>query len=305
VTGISANQTLFINGSGFQPGAGLVVHLSWPGGQTDLQGGQVTFLNSAQLTIVFGFGIASGTWAAEVTNPDGQNSNVSPFSVAAVATTTSVALPQFVFGGAWYSALYFSNTTNAQATVQVTFTDDFNAPLFVPLVGIGSVASRTVSLNPGATVVLEALNGTGATNEGWANVSLPTGVIGYGVFRQVVPGRADQEALLPFTPESSQAADFTYDDNLFTTAVAFLNPSSQQVTLTVTAFGPDGAQVGTTQVSLAPGAKSNNSLRAYPGMSGVIGKQGRVTVSTPNGAVSILGLRFGGSAFTNIPINYR
>jgi len=40
-------------------------------------------------------------------------------------------------------------------------------------------------------------------------------------------------------------------------------------------------------------------------MAGVSGKQGRVVVSVPNGAVSVLGLRFGASGFSDIPVNHR
>jgi len=63
--------------------------------------------------------------------------------------------------------------------------------------------------------------------------------------------------------------------------------------------------VGSTQIVLAPHFKSTNILAAYSGMSGILGKQGRAVVSVPNGAVSVLALRFGGSAFTDIPLNYR
>ena len=71
------------------------------------------------------------------------------------------------------------------------------------------------------------------------------------------------------------------------------------------AFGDDGDQVGTTQLALAPHAKSANVLAAYAGMAGVFRKQGRVVVSVPNGAVSVLALRFGGAGFSNIPVNHR
>jgi len=121
----------------------------------------------------------------------------------------------------------------------------------------------------------------------------------------VIAGRADQEALVSFTSASSQTADFSYDDTALVTAAAFLNPSSQQVVVTVTAYGPDGSQVATTQVPLAPGQKSTDILKHYPGMLGISGKHGRVVVSVPNGAVSVLVLRFGGEAFTDVPVNYR
>jgi probable HAF family extracellular repeat protein len=308
VLGTNANQTFFINGNGFIAGPALIkVNLVWPNGQILLQGGTVAFLSSTQLSVTFNFSVGSGNWTAQVFNGDGQLSNTFFFSVAAPGSgsATHFAVPQFTFGGAWYSAIYLSNTTSAAVTVQVTFTDDNGAPLPVPLVGIGSVTSQTVNLPAGGTVVLAALNRGGANTEGWADVALPPGVIGYVVFRQIVGGRADQEALVQPSPESSQTADFTYDDTLPVTAVAFLNPSNQSVTITIAAYGPDGAQVGTTQVVLGAGAKSTKNLRAYAGMAGIVGKQGRVVVSVGNGAVSVLVLRFDSAAFTNVPVNYR
>jgi hypothetical protein len=304
---LNANQTLFLNGSAFQNGPGLAVRLIWASGQADLTGTQVTFLSSTQLSIAFAFSVAPGNWTAQVINPNGQLSNALAFSVLdpGSSTDTHFALPQFVFGGAWSTALYFSNTTNSAASVQVDFMNDNASPLTVPLVGIGPVTTRSVHLNPGATVVLEASNGGNQTTEGWADISLPAGVIGYGVFRQVVPGLADHEALVPFAPESSQTADLTYDDNLLTTLVALLNPSNQQVVVTITAYGPDGASVGSAQVLLAPHSKQATVLETLPGLSPMSGKRGRVEFSVANGAVSALALRFGGAVFTSIPIAYR
>jgi hypothetical protein len=198
-----------------------------------------------------------------------------------------------------------SNTTGALESVPIRFRDDAGAPLLVPLADIGSVSSRIILLNPGTTVLLEALNGPTPLTEGWADISLSPGVIGYGITRAVTDGHADHEALIPFVPESSQTAEFTYDDTSFTTAVAFVNPGNQQTTVTVTAFGADGDQVGSTELPLAPGAKSVNILRAYAEMAGVSGKQGRVVVSVPNGAVSVLALRFGAAGFSNSPVNHR
>ena len=304
VLGITSNQSFCVNGSGFINGPGLKVRLTWPAAQVDLP---VGFFNPNQLCLSFNFGIAPGNWTAQVVSGDGQLSNIFFFTVAAPGhgMITHLALPHFVFGGSWYSAIYLSNTTNALESVQVKFTDDNGAPLLVPLAGIGSVSSRIVILNPGTTVLLEALNGPGPFAEGWADISLPPGVIGYGTSREVIAGRADREALVPFVPESSQTAEFAFDDTSFTTAVALLNPSSQQITVTVTAFGADGDQVGSAQLALAPHAKSVNILSAYAGMAGVSGKQGRVVVSVPNGAVSVLGLRFGPSGFSDIPVNHR
>src|SRR5262249_12861181 len=130
-------------------------------------------------------------------------------------SATSYALPQLVFGGAWYTALYFSNTTNAPVSFLANFIGDDATPLNTPLLGIGTVSSQTVNLDPRATVILEAPASAGSTIEGWVQTALPPGVEGYAVFRQSVPGRADQEAVVPLTSESNQHADLIYDDGSF------------------------------------------------------------------------------------------
>lgn len=303
--GTTTNQNFCLNGNGFIESPGLKVRLTSPAAQMDVP---VSFFNPEQLCLTFNFGIAPGNWTAQIVSSDGQLSNIFFFTVAAPGhgANPHLALPHFVFGGAWYSAIYLSNTTNSLESVQLSFRDDTGAPLLVPLAGIGSLFSRVVILNPGTTVLLEALNaGNDPSIEGWVDISLPPGVMGYGVSRLVTDGHPDQEALIPFAPETSQTVEFTFGDIQFTTAVALLNPSGQQTTVTVTAFGEDGDQLGTTQLALAPHTKSANVLAAYAGMAGVFGKQGRVVVSVPNGAVSVLALRFGEAGFSNIPVNHR
>jgi hypothetical protein len=102
-------------------------------------------------------------------------------------------LPQFVFGGGWYSALYFTNRTSTTVTFLVTFTGDNGGPMAVP--GVGT--SQLVTLQPLGTSIIEALN-VGTLVQGYASFALPAGVTGYGVFRQSVAGRPDQEALVGF-----------------------------------------------------------------------------------------------------------
>jgi hypothetical protein len=177
--------------------------------------------------------------------------------------------------------------------------------LNVQLLGTGTVSSRTVNLDPGATTILEAPAGTGNNVEGWVQAALPPGVEGYAVFRQSVPGRADQEAVVPLTSESNQHADLVYDDASLTTGVAFLNPSDQQETVTITTFTVAGVPNGTAQVVLAPHAKQAASLRAIPGLEAVAGNRGWASFAVSNGAVSVLGLRFGTQAFTSIPVPHR
>gem|GEM_PF-1541934 len=304
VAAMNGNQTVTINGIGFQSGSGLKVRVATSGFTQDLSGGQVSFLSAAQLTIQLNVGSNAANWTAQVINPDGQSSNLFSFSVTTQAVNVTVAMPQLVFGGGWYTALYFSNSTGSAVNVPVNFIGDGGAPLSVPLSGIGPATSRIVSLNAGSSAILEAPN-TGSLVQGWAEVSLPPGVTGYAVFRQSVAGRADQEAVVPLVSESSQAADVVYDDVNFTTSVAVLNPSNQQVVVTILLYASNGSQIGSGQLVLAARSKQAAALRNLPGMAAAAGKRGWATFSVTQGAVAVVGLRFGGEAFTSIPDSHR
>ena len=301
VPAADVNQTFTINGSGFQSDTVVQLNKGHSGSSNSSFYPQVTFISSTQLQVSFNFGATGSDWSVLVINSDGQGSNFFLFFVTIPPAVTSFALPQLAFGGGWYTALYFSNPLEFPVTVVVSFMANDGSPLPVPLAGIGAVSSRTMNLDPFSTVILEAPN-TGNLVQGWAEASLPQGVVGYAVFRQSVPGRADQEAVVLLTPESSQMADLVYDDTALTTSVAFVNPSNQEVTVSVTAHGTDGSQIGTSQVTLTARSKQALILKSLDGLSGVTGKRGWATFSVSNGAVSVMGFRSGTEAFTTIPV---
>jgi hypothetical protein len=213
-------------------------------------------------------------------------------------------LPQFAFGGGWYTALYFSNTTDAEVTIGAQFRAADGSPLSVPLIGVGPVASHSAAIPPRGTLLLEAPN-TGDLRQGWAKVTLPMGVSAYGVFRQSVAGRADQEAVVPISEDSRQMANMIWDDAGFTTAIAVVNPRDQAVTVTFQVYSASGAQIGTVNLNLAAHARDAFALRDRPELAGVTGQRGLVRLSVASGALAALGLRFAGEAFTSIPVDYQ
>jgi hypothetical protein len=210
-------------------------------------------------------------------------------------------LPQLAFGGGWYTALYFTNTGGSAVSFPVSFVSDSGAPLALPSVG-GS--STTVNLAPRATAILEALN-SGPLNQGYVSLSLPAGVAGYGVFRQSVPGIADQEAVVPLSSASSAASTLIWDDTNFTTAVAILNPSSVATTVAIVVRDSAGAILGTSTVPLGAKSKVAVVLRNLPGLAAMAGHRGSADFSVASGSVAVLGLRFAGAAFTSIPATAR
>ena len=210
---------------------------------------------------------------------------------------TAQVLPQFAFGGGWYSALYFTNTGTTPVSFPVTFFADNGSVLNVPSVG---GPSTTINLGPRSTTIVEAPN-VGALSQGYVSVALPAGVTGYGLFRQSVPGEPDQEAVVPLSNTTSTVSTLSWDDTSSTTAVAIVNPTAAPVTVAITAWDGSGNVIGTAVLPLAAQSKTEAVLHNLPGLAGMIGNRGSAAFVVPSGSVAVLGLRFHSAAFTSIP----
>lgn len=213
------------------------------------------------------------------------------------AAAPTTVLPQFAFGGGWYSALYFTNVSSSPVSFTVSFISDAGSPLTVPTLG-GSTAQ--VNLQAQGTAVIEAPN-TGDLVQGYAAFTLPAGVFGYGVFRQTVAGQLDQEAVVPLSDAGANSTTLTWDETNLTTAVAMVNPSAFNATVVITLWDEGGNTLGNYAFTLPPYNKFATALRTLPGLSGMIGRRGSVQFSTSNGSIAVLGLRFNGLALTSIP----
>jgi hypothetical protein len=213
-------------------------------------------------------------------------------------TFTSVkVLPQFAFGGGWYSALYFTNTGSGATSFGLTFTADDGTPLAVPSLG-GS--STTVSLAPLGTGIIEAPN-VGPLSQGYVSATLPGGVVGYGIFRESIPGIADQEAVVPMSGASATTSTLIWDDTAFSTGVAVVNLSSASTSVSIVVRDSTGTNIGNASISLPAKGKKALFLRDLPGLGTMTGKRGSANFTAAIGNIAVLGLRFNGSAITSIP----
>ncbi len=242
------------------------------------------------------FAIVEGGLVLHMDGDAGSNSSgtIQPESLPSL-------LPQLAFGGGWYSALYFTNITSAAVSFPVTFTADNGSPLTLPSVG---GTSTTVNVPAQGTAIIEAPNAAGsALAEGYAAFTMPPGVSGYGVFRQSVAGRADQEAVVPFSTANASMSTLVWDDTTYITAIAVVNAGAVAASIAVTLWDNNGNMVGTSTISLPAGQKTEATLRSLQGLSGMVGLRGRAFFAATSGNVAVLGLRFNGSAFTSIPAN--
>ena len=245
---------------------------------------------------------SSSAWVLQFQNGSQQTAPkpTSTFFVLAVISgdvASPKVLPQIAFGGGWYSALYFTMSGTGSASFQVNFVNADGTPLNVPSFG---AASTTVNLVGHGTAFVEAPN-TGPLSQGYATFSLPPGVTGYGVFRQSVEGRADQEAVVPLSSAASTSSTLIWDDTNLITAVAIVNLSSAANIVTVTARDFQGRTLGTSRVSIPANGRVAAALRDLPGLGTIVGNRGTADFTVTTGNVAVLGLRFRLLSFTSIP----
>ena len=173
-------------------------------------------------------------------------------------------LAQFVSGGGWYSALYFTNTGGSTVSFTVNFIGDDGTPLIVPVVGS---SSTVVNIAPYCgTMANFKLRTLVSVSQGCASVSLPVGVVGYGVFHLSNQGVPDQEAVVPLASASSTISTLTWDDTNFVTSVGIVNPSNVPTTVSILLRDSGGNTIGTSSVSLPAKNKTAVVLRNLPGL---------------------------------------
>lgn len=214
------------------------------------------------------------------------------------ATTHNLAMPQLVYGEGWYTAVYLTNTGPSGATATLDFVDPAGAPLPVALSGGTVSTSQVVSLPAGGSALVE-MPDQGASTQGSILLDLPAGVSGYGIFRREPPGIPAQEATVPLASLTATKVTVIFDNTTYLTAIAVLNPTDTDATLTITTRDAAGQPIGPgIQQPLA--ARNRIAFMLHDAVGAVSGQRGAVDFSVNTGAVSVLALRANGNAFTSI-----
>jgi serine protease AprX len=209
-------------------------------------------------------------------------------------------LPQMAFGssptlGNWTTELYLHNLTGSSALAAVSFYAEDGSPISVPKWGPATI----INLGPRGTALVD-LSSSGPLVQGSIHLDLPEGVTGYGVFRQASAGLNPQEGVIPFSSSTSAQSTVVFDETSYVTAIAIANPGASAVTVTASVRDGSGNSLGSFTLNLAPKQRSAFVLRDRPELQSLAGKRGAVEFRAPGGAVSVLGLRFNGLAFTSI-----
>jgi len=238
---------------------------------------------------------------ANGTNDSGDQIFTTTLQVDPQATnelTGNRVMPQFVFGSGggvgFVSTITFSNTRDAAAAVKVNFLTDTGEPMTV-----NGATSQTVNLSGKATSQIQATD-AGALTQGWALIDLPDGVAASGIFRQRVPGK-DQEAAVLLSKSNATEARFSYDQTgPYNTVMALVNTSANSATATIRLYDEAGALVQTIEKPVD--ARRKITLQFRGDAPSAQGKRGLVEVQVSGASIAVLALRFDDSgAFTSVP----
>ncbi len=211
-------------------------------------------------------------------------------------------IPQFVDGGSWKTSMYFVNLENHSVSFQVLFFDDFGNDMVVPIFGQGRVRGLNVTLDTAGSIEFET-NGTAPDlTQGWALLSQTTNdtVGGLAVFRQSIPGRPDQEAVVPIVSQFDNHFVLLFDNTAFATGIAVANPTTNSVIIPVTIRNQAGQVIDQRTITL--GSYSHSAFVLADIWPATSGRRGTIEFQTSGFGVGALGLRFNGSAFTSFHV---
>jgi hypothetical protein len=229
-----------------------------------------------------------------ITNPgDSVNGPVLENIVLSGNASNAMVLPQFVSGAGWDSTLYFTNTNAVPVSVAVNFIGDDGNRLSLP---VGASTFVNLAAHGTGGIVTPSL---GPLIQGYASVTLPAGVLGYGLFHRYDSGG---QTAVPLSAASTTTSTLAWDDTVSDTAVAIVNPSDVATTVSILLRDESGATIGTSSVFLPARNKTAVVMHSLPGFSTMTGNRGSADFTVASGNVAVLGLRFTiGSTFTFIP----
>jgi hypothetical protein len=235
---------------------------------------------------------------ASATITAGDNAKVSS------ASMSDTVIPHIAFGGAWKTIVTLVNVQHVDTDVTVRFYDDNGVALPVPTDTQGNTPEYRVKVAGNGSHQF-MISGGETVRQGWADVIYDSNlgdVRGAAVFRQVVPGRQDLEALSPSCNNTWQQR-IPFDETAgYQLGLAMANPNSEAVVVSAVLRGEDGKALNDVPVEIHLPAKGHTSFlaSAHTGLKEFIKGRGVIDF-VGSGTFAVMGLRFSPTfSFTTI-----
>jgi hypothetical protein len=219
-----------------------------------------------------------------------------------VVFTGDRVIPQFVDGGSWQTAITVVNLENHSTEFDVLFFDDNGNDFAAPISGQGLLKGIHIILNTAGSYTFETTGRNPDLSSGWALLSQSNNdSVGiFAIFRQSVPGRQVQEAVVPSVNQFSSHFVLPFDNTQYSTGIALANPTLNTVVIPANIRNEQGQIIDTRQLTLGP--YSHTAFAMPDRWSSTVGRRGIIEFLTSGFGVGALGLRFNGSAFTSLNV---
>ena len=220
------------------------------------------------------------------------------------ASASDTVIPHIAFGGDWKTVVTLVNVEHVDTDVVVRFYDNNGVAMPVPTDTQGTTAAYAVKLAGNGSHQFLIAGGT-TVNQGWADVTFDPNlgtVQGAAVFRQVVPGRQDLEALSPSCQNTmQQRISFDQTDG-YQTGLAFANTGEEENVITAVVRGEDGKAVNSEPVEIRVPAMGHTAflIADNPALKSLVNGRGVIDFRGTT-KFAMLGLRFSPTfSFTTI-----
>jgi hypothetical protein len=238
-------------------------------------------------------------------NPPLSYTSLPAFSHASVRKTFSLAqVANGTFdGGSFQTTFLLFNISSSATTVTLSLTKDNGTPFPVNIPGTGNNSTFTFQLAPGASVFLQT-DGLGPLSAGAASITSTQPIGAAAVFTVLdSQGHFQTEAgvgdSVPFD-QLTLPVDVT---GSFNTGVAFFNPNSGSISVTMKLLDQSGLVVSTAAPLTLP-AKNHTAQFATQLFPGTSEFRGSIAITATGGTVAALTLRqhAGPLSYTTLPV---
>ncbi len=205
-----------------------------------------------------------------------------------------IVIPQIAEGATWKTSFVINNLDVTTKHCKLLFFNDDGTDMFLPIVGIGTVKSVDMVLNPGGTAFFESPGTSTTLIQGWASVlkdNSNDSIGGMAIFRQSIPGVEPSEAVVPIVSQFDGHFVLVFDNTgSFVTSMAIANPTLVNVVATATIKDEFGNVIDQQSLSLP---SYNHQAFAIPSYwPSTAGRRGSIEFLTNGYGIAVLGLRF-------------
>jgi len=254
---------------------------------------------------------------AQTNSPEGQTAYYGaaevkdgPARSAAIVLPSDRVFPHMATGSGWETLLVIVNMGTRTVTFDQNFYDQAGRPMqitsrSVPGNEVFTTSVATGTLPPGHSLNVLLYDRGQPLQVGWSSLNYDSTLDrlgGFSIFRSIVPGRPDFEAVVPLSAVDDYKFFMPFD-NLegFVTAMALLNAGTIPTDAVLTLRNTNGVLIERATIRLDPGNQTAFAISdRFPLSKGRIGS---LYIEGSTNRLSSLGFRFSpGGAFATIPI---